>query len=68
MISMSGISFSDEIDILSLLQIIVKVQSIYTENKVFFDLFSVLVMLMPTTADNLKTKCNISNIEVLSTI
>lgn len=61
---MSAISFSDELDVTSLLQIIIDVQHIYTENKLFFDLFSELIMLMPSTIDKIKAYDTFSDIEV----
>ena len=67
MISMSAISFSDELDVILLLQIIVDVQSIYSENKLFFDLFSELVVLMPSTVDKINAIEPITNIQVYKT-
>ena len=67
MISMSAISFSNELDVILLLQIIVDVQSIYSENKLFFDLFSELVVLMPSTVDKINAIEPIINIQVYKT-
>ena len=64
MIEMSAIYFSDVLDVTSLLQIIIDVQHIYTENKLFFDLFSELIMLMPSTIDKIKAYHTFTDIEV----
>lgn len=61
---MSAISFSDELDVTSLLQIIIDVQHIYNENKLFFDLFSELIMHMPSTINKIKAKFNDTFLDV----
>ncbi|XP_019858868.1 PREDICTED: E3 ubiquitin-protein ligase rnf213-alpha-like [Amphimedon queenslandica] len=65
MIAMSGISFSDELDVTSLFQVVVNVQKVYSENKSFFDLFSELIMLVPSTVNKMSLKSNDSNIQIL---
>ena len=64
MIAMSGISFSDELNVTSLFQIVVNVQRVYFENRSLFDLFSELIMLVPSTVHKMSSKPNDSNIQV----
>lgn len=64
MIRMSAISFSDELDVTSLLQIIIDVQHIYNEKKLLFDLFSELIMHMPSTINKIKANDTFSHVEV----
>uniref|UniRef100_A0A1X7U225 AAA+ ATPase domain-containing protein n=1 Tax=Amphimedon queenslandica TaxID=400682 RepID=A0A1X7U225_AMPQE len=64
MIAMLAIPFSNELNVTSLFQIVVNVQKIYSENKSFFDLFSELIVLVPSTVHKMKSKPNDSNIEI----
>ena len=61
---MSGISFSDELNVTSLFDIVVNVQKVYFGNKLFFDLFSELIMLVPSTVLKMSSKPSDSNIQV----
>ena len=63
---MSDMPFSDELNVTSLFQIVINVQRIYFSKKLFFDLFSELIMLVPSTVKKLKMKSkpDESNIQV----
>lgn len=64
---MTSVLITDVLDVSSLFQTIVDIHSIYNESKVYFDLFSELIMLMPSTVDTiLKRNGPVSEIKVLT--